>query len=160
MLRVSTQSGAGITDLRALLSGHTSVFTGQSGVGKSSLINALLPAAGARTGALSTATGKGRHTTTTARLFHFPSGGDLIDAPGIRDFGLIHLDRDAIARGFPEFRPYLGHCRFRNCRHRDEPSCALLAAVSTGAISERRLQSYRHLVAAQDEAEAHGRGGR
>ena len=156
VLQASTHSGAGIDGLRRLLADHTSVFTGQSGVGKSSLINALLPAANARTGQLSTATGKGRHTTTTAQLFHFPDGGDLIDAPGIRDFGLIHLDPDAIARGFPEFRPFLGHCKFRDCRHRDEPACALLAAVASGAISERRLHSYRFLVASLADARGAG----
>lgn len=148
LLRCSTTSGDGIAELRRQLVGHTSIFTGQSGVGKSSLINALLPATNAPVGAISQATGKGRHTTTTARLFHFPDGGDLIDSPGIRDFGLWHLDRFEIARGYPEFRPFLGLCKFRDCRHQQDPGCALQDAVLTGAISRRRLDSYHHLVGA------------
>ena len=132
--------------LGAALAGHTSVLVGQSGVGKTSLVNALLPGLGRRTGELSGPGRKGRHTTTTAELHHLVTGGDLIDSPGIREFGLDHLPRDAVAAGFREFRPYLGHCRFRDCRHRDEPGCALLEAVETGAVSSERLASYRHIV--------------
>ncbi|MCB1843952.1 MAG: small ribosomal subunit biogenesis GTPase RsgA, partial [Halioglobus sp.] len=137
----------GTHELRAVLSGHTSVFVGQSGVGKSSLVNRLIPEAALRVGALSETVGKGTHTTTTAHLLHLDCGGTLIDSPGIREFGLWHMDRASIERGFIEFRPLLGHCRFRDCSHTREPDCALLAATERGEISARRMDSYRHIVA-------------
>ncbi len=146
-LCLSADSGEGLDALRGELKDHVSVFVGQSGVGKSSLINALLPEADLRVGALSEMTGKGTHTTTTARLFHFPDGGDLIDSPGIREFGLTHITHDDLLEGFIEFRPFLGHCRFRDCQHVHEPGCALLTAVADGAISEGRMNSYRHILA-------------
>ena len=132
--------------LGVALRNHTSVLVGQSGVGKTSLVNALLPGLQRRTGGLSGPAGKGRHTTTTAELYHLPGGGDLIDSPGIREFGLDHLSREQVAEGFREFRPFLGHCRFRDCRHRDEPGCALLGAVAAGRVSGERLASYRHII--------------
>ncbi len=150
VVTTSCQTEEGLEPLERLLAGHTSVFVGQSGVGKSSLVNALLPEAGLRVGEMSEATGKGRHTTTTARLFHFPAGGQLIDSPGIRDFNLWHLDRDSIAYGFREFRPYLGQCKFRDCKHLDDPGCALTQAVAEGTIEQRRYDSYRHLLQARD----------
>lgn len=146
-LCLSADSGEGLDRLRGELKDHVSVFVGQSGVGKSSLINALLPDADLRVGALSEMTGKGTHTTTTARLFHFPAGGDLIDSPGIREFGLTHISHDDLLEGFIEFRPFLGHCRFRDCQHLHEPGCALLTAVADGAISEGRMNSYRYILA-------------
>ncbi|GMQ53254.1 small ribosomal subunit biogenesis GTPase RsgA [Halopseudomonas aestusnigri] len=145
-LLLSADEGDGLDTLRAELKDHTSVFVGQSGVGKSSLINALLPGQDLRVGALSESTGKGTHTTTTARLFHFPAGGDLIDSPGIREFGLTHISHDELLEGFIEFRPFLGHCRFRDCQHLHEPGCALLQAVEAGAISPIRMSSYRHIL--------------
>lgn len=144
-LCLSADSGNGLDQLREELRGHVNVFVGQSGVGKSSLINALLPDADLRVGALSEMTGKGTHTTTTARLFHFPAGGDLIDSPGIREFGLTHISHADLLEGFIEFRPFLGHCRFRDCQHVHEPGCALLDAVASGAISASRMESYRHI---------------
>lgn len=153
LLAVSSQAG-GPTPLRAALAGHTSVFVGQSGVGKSSLVNTLLPGTDLRVGALSELTDKGTHTTTTARLFHLPSGGSLIDSPGIREFGLWHMRREQVEQGFREFRPHLGHCRFRDCRHRSEPGCALLEAVAGGAVSQRRLESYRRIVASLEDPRA------
>lgn len=133
--------------LEDVLRNKTSVFVGQSGVGKTSLLNVLLPdAAPQRTGALSEGSGKGTHTTTTSRLFHLPAGGQLIDSPGIREFGLGHLTRHAVEGGFREFHPYLDHCRFRDCRHQSEPGCALLAAVEQGRIPAQRLASYRHII--------------
>ena len=146
-LCLSATAGDGLDTLRRELRGHVNVFVGQSGVGKSSLINALLPDADLRVGALSEMTGKGTHTTTTARLFHFPEGGDLIDSPGIREFGLMHISHEDLLDGFIEFRPFLGHCRFRDCQHLHEPGCALLAAVASGAISPGRMNSYRHILA-------------
>ena len=143
VLRAAAHSQHGLDELQDALRDTTSVFVGQSGVGKSSLISALLPGVDIRVGALSQAEAKGRHTTTTARLFHLPAGGDLIDSPGIREFGLGHLSAADIEQGFIEFRPWLGHCRFRDCRHRQEPGCALLTAEAEGRISAARMQSYR-----------------
>ncbi|MBB3048536.1 ribosome biogenesis GTPase [Litorivivens lipolytica] len=147
LLRASSKSGDGLDELKASLSGAISIFVGQSGVGKSSLVNALLPEANTAVGELSHAADKGRHTTTTARLFHFPDGGDLIDSPGIREFGVQNLDRAAVERGFREFQPYIDQCRFRDCRHESEPDCGLRAAYERGEISETRLQSYRQIIA-------------
>lgn len=153
LLEVSAHGGAGMDELRAALDGHVSVFVGQSGVGKSSLVNALLPGVDTRVGDLSTVTGKGTHTTTTARLFHFPGGGDLIDSPGIREFGLGHVSRDDVEAGFIEFRDLLGHCRFRDCKHDREPGCALLQALEDGRIMPQRMASYRHILASMPETD-------
>jgi len=143
VLTVCARTGEGIPSLKVLLDDKTSVFVGQSGVGKSALVNTLLPDANTEEGALSEARDKGRHTTTSARLYHFPEGGDLIDSPGIREFHLEHLDNDTLLTGFIEFRPYLGNCRFRDCRHDREPGCALKNAVEQEDIHPRRMESYR-----------------
>ena len=145
-LQASTQTEHGLDALRAELRERTSVFVGQSGVGKSSLIRALIPGVDIRVGELSSAESKGRHTTTTARLFHLPDGGDLIDSPGIREFGLDHLDRAQIEHGFIEFREWIGRCRFRDCRHQQEPGCALHAAFNEGRISAARMQSFMSIL--------------
>jgi ribosome biogenesis GTPase len=145
-IQVSTTNRSGLDYLAGELRDHISVFVGQSGVGKSSLINALLPDVEQAVSELSAARDKGVHTTTTARLFHFPAGGDLIDSPGIREFGLWHMDRDTVAAGFVEFVDHLGHCRFRDCKHEQDPGCDILAAVDAGQISTQRLQSYRHII--------------
>lgn len=147
LLTVSSKTGAGLAELNQQLKDAISIFVGQSGVGKSSLVNALLPDANTAVGELSHAADKGKHTTTTARLFHFPAGGDLIDSPGIREFGVQNLARAAVERGFREFEPFIARCRFRNCRHESEPGCALLEALETGEISPARLQSYRQIIA-------------
>lgn len=146
VLRASCSESNGLTALHQALDGHTSIFVGQSGVGKSSLVNALLPGVDARVGPLSELRGKGTHTTTTAMLFHLPNGGELIDSPGIREFGLWHMQREEVEQGFREFHPLLGHCRFRDCKHEREPGCALLEAAESGDISARRLDSYRHII--------------
>lgn len=145
LLRTSTKQDS-LGDLAAALADRITVFVGQSGVGKSSLINQLLPDVDLRVGALSESTDKGVHTTTTAQLFHLPCGGKLIDSPGIREFGLWHMTREQVEYGFREFRPYLGHCKFRDCRHEQEPRCAILAANASGDISDSRLNSYRFIV--------------
>jgi ribosome biogenesis GTPase len=146
LLFISTRSTDGLKDLHRQLKSHTSILVGQSGVGKSSLVQALLPDLDIRTGALSRMTGLGRHTTTVTTLYHLPDGGDLIDSPGVRDFNLSPVPVDQLAQGFREFRPYLGQCRFHNCRHVSEPGCALQDAARRGAISPRRLGSYTELV--------------
>ncbi len=146
VLEASTQSMDGLNELKTVLKGRTSVFVGQSGVGKSSLINALLPGVDTKVGELSKGRDKGTHTTTTAKLFHFPDGGDLVDSPGIREFGLWHMEREQVLEGFVEFRPFLGHCKFRDCQHQSEPGCALLAALERGEISQRRLASFEAIA--------------
>lgn len=146
VLLLSACSGLGMDELQKLLHQRTSVVVGQSGVGKSSLVNRLLPDADTAVGSLSELAGKGRHTTTTARLFHFPQGGSLIDSPGIREFGLAHVGLDDIEAGFIEFHEHLGRCRFRDCSHEQEPGCALLAAVEQGQISQDRFTSFKMLV--------------
>lgn len=143
---VSARGGTGIASLAESLRNITTIFTGQSGVGKSSLINALCPASMHTVGKLSDAKAKGIHTTTAARLCHLPQGGIVIDSPGIREFGLWHLNRRQVDAGFIEFRPLLGHCKFRDCSHRHEPGCAILEAVAQGRITEQRLESYRLIV--------------
>jgi ribosome biogenesis GTPase len=147
VLEASCATQDGLNSLMDQLQGKTSVFVGQSGVGKSSLVNALLPDAHLRVGALSEAHDTGTHTTTTAQWLHLPAGGALIDSPGIREFGLWHMEREQVEQGFKEFLPLLGHCKFRDCIHQQEPGCALLGALERGEISERRLQSYRQIVA-------------
>ncbi len=135
----------GLADLQGFLADHTSVFVGQSGVGKSSLINLLIPDLNLQVGEISEANQKGTHTTTTAQLFHFPKGGDLIDSPGIREFGLWHMDKEDILEGFIEFRPFIGHCKFRDCQHKQEPQCAILKAYEDGHINPYRMESYQAL---------------
>ncbi|WP_101758183.1 small ribosomal subunit biogenesis GTPase RsgA [Oceanicoccus sp. KOV_DT_Chl] len=146
VLQASTKSADGLTELKALLKDRTSVFVGQSGVGKSSLVNALLPGVDIKVGELSKAHATGTHTTTTAKLFHFPDGGDLVDSPGIREFGLWHMEREQVLDGFVEFRPFLGSCKFRDCQHQSEPGCALLTALADNKISERRLASFESIA--------------
>jgi ribosome biogenesis GTPase len=142
-LRCSSKAGDGLDQLQTHLRGATAIFVGQSGVGKSALVNALLPGAAAAEGSLSDAEDKGRHTTTSARLFHLPGGGRLIDSPGIREFGLGHIEPRQVLEGFVEFREWLGACRFRDCAHDTEAGCALRAALDAGRIDPRRMQSYR-----------------
>lgn len=144
-LFMSTRSGHGLSAIRGQLKDHTSLLVGQSGVGKSSLIKALLPDRSIRIRALSKATGHGTHTTTSSTLYPLPDGGHLIDTPGVRSFELGDLSPDDLELGFPEFAPYLGHCQFSNCSHTVEPACALREAVVQGDIDERRLVSYQQI---------------
>lgn len=144
----SNRNADGLTALHRHLNGHTSILVGQSGVGKSSLVQSLLPDIDIRTGSLSRVTGLGRHTTTVAMLYHVPGGGDLIDSPGVRDFTLDRVEPGQIEKGFREFAPYLGRCRFHNCRHLSEPGCVVQSAVRDGAISKLRYENYRTTVEA------------
>lgn len=133
-------------DLRPHLQGRTSVLVGQSGMGKSTLVNALIPEARAATREISQALDSGKHTTTHATLYHLDADSHLIDSPGLQEFGLGHLGRGEIEYAFREFRPYLGQCRFRDCRHDREPDCALRPAVEAGTVDQSRFASYRRLV--------------
>lgn len=143
---VSAKLGIGMQALKAVLAEGTSVFVGQSGVGKSSLVQTLLPAETIKIGKLSSAVRKGRHTTTHATFYHFDFGGHCIDSPGIREFGLWHMSPHQVAEGFIEFRKHIEQCRFRNCRHESEPGCMLQKALAEGAINPRRFASYRSIV--------------
>lgn len=151
VLEASSSSEQGLSLLKEKLKNRISVFVGQSGVGKSSLINMLLPGVDLKVGELSAQTKKGKHTTTTARLFHFPDGGDLIDSPGIREFGLWHIEPDQVIEGFKELRSVSGMCQFRDCKHEKEPGCALKNAVEDGTISTQRWNSYKHIVCSIEE---------
>jgi ribosome biogenesis GTPase / thiamine phosphate phosphatase len=135
-----------VTPLLPYLQGQVSVLVGQSGMGKSSLINALLPDADTATREVSESLDSGKHTTTYARLYHLNADSHIIDSPGLQEFGLAHLKPEEIDHAFIEFRPYLGNCRFNNCRHVSEPDCAVLEAVAAGKISNRRLATYRKML--------------
>lgn len=151
VLMVSSHAKAGLAELEAALTDRISIFAGQSGVGKSSLLNALLglDAAAATaivTNDVSDVSGLGQHTTTASRLYHFPHGGDVIDSPGVREFGLWHLEPEQITRGFVEFREFLGSCKFRDCKHGSDPGCAIRAAVEAGQIDISRFDNYHRIL--------------
>ena len=137
----------GVDALRPHLAGQRSVLVGESGMGKSTILNQLVPQAEALTREVSAALGTGRHTTSHARLYHLDTTSDIIDTPGVQAFGVHHLGVEELAAAFIEFRPHLGQCRFRNCRHLEEPGCALAAAADAGAITPRRFAAYRRLAA-------------
>lgn len=153
----STLSGTGIASLQQRLAGATSALVGQSGAGKSSLTNRLVPGVEAAVDAVSRASETGRHTTTTSSLYGLPSGGELVDSPGVRDFSPpIPLPRE-IATGFREIAALARDCRFRDCLHLREPGCAVSTACAEGRIAQRRLASYRRLVQIADRFAARGR---
>ncbi len=131
--------------LRSLLAGQTSVLVGQSGMGKSTLVNALIPDANARTREISEALDSGKHTTTHATLYRIDEKTALIDSPGLQEFGLHHLSNSELEHGFRELREFVGQCRFRNCRHDKEPGCAIREAVESGQIDAGRYASFRAL---------------
>lgn len=134
--------------LLPLLKGKCSLLLGQSAMGKSTLLNALVPDAQAHTQEHSQALGAGKHTTTSTRLYHLPNkGGDIIDSPGFQAFGLFHLDAADIVRGFPEFLSGIEHCRFYNCTHRHEPGCGVLANLERGEITPERHELYKRILA-------------
>jgi len=146
VVHVSCKSAPGVDALLPLLHGVTSILVGQSGVGKSSLANRLVPDLEAQTGALSRSTGKGTHTTTTTIMYSIPGGGRLIDSPGVWEYGLWDLTAQELCAGFPEFMPFLGSCRFNDCSHNGEPGCAVEKAVGDGRIRSWRYESYRRLL--------------
>jgi len=146
LLRTCAETGSGVQELRALLLGRSSVFAGPSGAGKSSLVNAALPGVALRTGEISRHSGKGRHTTTSAQLVRIPGDrGHVVDTPGIKEFGLVGVERRELALNFPEF-PVPDQCRFLDCVHEDEPGCAVRAAVADGTVARSRHDSYLTLL--------------
>jgi ribosome biogenesis GTPase len=146
VLAISVRDGGCLADLRRRLEGETSILVGQSGVGKSSLVKVLLPDKDIQIGRLSKATGLGRHTTSTATCYRLPGGGRLIDSPGVRSFRLGSIGVAELEKGFRELAPFLGHCRFTDCRHDQEPGCALKQAVSDGLIHPERLATFMHMT--------------
>lgn len=144
---VELSAKASVDPLVPRLLGQTTVMIGQSGMGKSTVINALFPQANARTDEISRFLDSGRHTTTHTRLYRMADGSALIDTPGVQEFGLAHVNRADVAGVMPDFRPFLGGCRFNNCRHLTEPGCAVTDAVRNGAIDARRYEIYTRIIA-------------
>ncbi|HUK65161.1 MAG TPA: ribosome small subunit-dependent GTPase A [Dongiaceae bacterium] len=142
---VSARTGEGVGALRSTLRGRCTLFAGHSGVGKSSLLNALEPGFELLAGQVNEKTGKGRHTTTAVTLLRPEPDIELIDTPGVRAFGLWGIEPESLERAWPELAPYLGHCRFGDCTHVSEPGCAVRAAVADGHVATRRYESFLKL---------------
>jgi ribosome biogenesis GTPase len=147
VLVTSAKTGFGLAELHRQLTGRASLLTGPTGVGKSSLLNAMLPGLTLRTREVSPRSGTGRHTTVAAEMHPLGAGGFVVDTPGLRDVGLWGLTAPEVGAAFPEFTPYRDGCRFDNCRHRDEPGCAVTDAVERGALVRTRYESYLRLLA-------------
>lgn len=144
---LSARDGRGVDAVREACRARRSLFVGHSGVGKSTLLSALMPGADLLVGDVNEKTGKGRHTTTAAALFRLADGTELIDTPGVRVFALWGVDAETLVEYYPELSPYRGRCRFGDCRHDREPGCAVRAAHASGAVGERRWQSFLKLRA-------------
>jgi ribosome biogenesis GTPase len=142
---LSLSAKENISTLRPYLQGESSILVGQSGMGKSTIINALLPSEDVRTREVSHVLDSGKHTTTAAHLYHLDENSQLIDSPGLQEFGLHHLSTDELEHAFIEFRPYLGKCRFNNCKHLQEPDCAIIEAMIANKITPERLAIYKML---------------
>jgi ribosome biogenesis GTPase len=155
----SVPNRQGMEDLRRLLENQASVLSGPTGVGKSSLLNALQPGLRLRTAAVSKRARSGRHTTVSAEMHRFGQGGFVVDSPGLRDIGLWGLEPREVAAAFPEFAQWTADCRFDNCRHLQEPGCAIVEAVTRGDLATSRLESYRQMLSeAQQAARPWARG--
>ena len=150
VFEVSCENNHGMESIRAALKGKTSIFAGQSGVGKSSMINTLMPEIHAKVGALSQHVVKGRHTTTTSTMFELEGDGYLIDSPGIREFHLSHLEKSQIFAGYKELQPLLGQCQFRDCNHQQEPGCAVQELLQTDTMAETRKTSLSYILNSLD----------
>ena len=143
---LSVKNKTNLEKLKKSLVDRSHIFLGQSGVGKSSLINSLIPDLDLRVNEISTKSKLGKHTTTNTTIYHIPSGGDLIDSPGIREFQLDDLTEKQIVNGFREFKSLIGKCRFRNCQHINEPNCAIKKAIESGHINSSRYESYLNIL--------------
>ena len=150
VLLVSALNGSGISELINQCKNKTSLFSGHSGVGKSTLVNQIIPGIQLRTTAVSEASSKGVHTTTFAEMHRIPTGGFIIDSPGIRELGIVQLEKEEISHYFPEMRDLLNQCRFNNCNHVNEPGCAIKKAVDENKISLIRYESYLSILANED----------
>ena len=153
VIQVSAHQADTLAELEQTLIDKNSIFVGQSGVGKSSLVKALIPEKDIKVGDLSHSEAKGRHTTTHSQLFHFPKGGAFIDSPGIREFGLWHIEKEDVIEGFPELKEAASECKFRNCSHNKEPGCAIKAALKNALISEERFKNYQQIINTLSEVE-------
>ena len=151
VIYTSTKGSPGVRDLRRAMEGKFSVIVGASGVGKSSLLNAIQPGLGLRVGEVGKKSEKGKHTTTLVELFPLDFGGEVADTPGIREVGLWGIETEDLEHYFPEMEPYLGNCQYNDCSHLGEPGCAVIEAVNAGTISPVRHRSYVALRTASDE---------
>ena len=147
---ISAKKNTAIPTLLSITDNKTNIVVGQSGVGKSSIVNAILPNMPAITNAISESSNKGKHTTTTAYLYKIPNNGKLIDSPGIREFGLWNIEKEALSKGFTDIREISENCKFRNCLHQSEPGCAVIKAVEQGKINNKRYQSYLSIFESLD----------
>ena len=147
VVETSAIKSTGLDELQSMLADATSILVGLSGVGKSSLVKDLLPDIDIRIGEISEASKEGKHTTTVSTLYALPTGGHLIDSPGVRDFSPINLDKEQILNGFIELKPYRGKCKFANCSHTHEPGCAITEAVEEGKVNLQRVNSFRKMLA-------------
>ena len=150
-LRVSAETGQGIAEMKSALKDGIYLLSGHSGVGKSTIINRLVPGLELKTADVSESHSKGRHTTTFAEMFSVPGGGFIIDTPGIKGFGLVALQKETLNHQFPEFFELLMGCKFNNCVHTDEPGCAVRKALEEGEVSEERYGNYVEMYAGFDE---------
>ncbi|MDF2529570.1 MAG: rsgA [Gammaproteobacteria bacterium] len=146
LILASNKSAQGLIALKQAMQGKNSILVGQSGVGKSSLINSLIKSSKAKVGEISDANKKGKHTTAASYLYHLQEGGSVIDSPGVREFGIWETEAHNIIKGFKEFKPLIGHCKFRDCKHKNTQGCAIEAAVKSGQIHSERLQSYFRII--------------
>ncbi len=145
LYRVSAKENSGLDNLKEALKDQVSMLAGQSGVGKSSLTNTIIPDKTLKTNTISATTKHGRHTTTAATLYHLPEGGDLIDSPGVAIFGLAGLSEYQLANGYREFQPYIDQCQFNDCRHLKDKGCAIVAALENGEITSTRYDRFLKL---------------
>lgn len=150
VIQISAKQQPSLDKLTAILNNKTSILVGQSGVGKSTIIKHLLPHEQIEIGALSEGSGKGKHTTTVSRLYHLADSGNIIDSPGVRDFGLGEISKQDLLYGFIEFRELIGTCKFKNCTHINEPGCSIIHALERGDIAQSRYDSYRQLFSSRE----------
>jgi ribosome biogenesis GTPase len=151
VLLVSAEKQEGLAELNTVLKDKTTLLSGHSGVGKSSLLNVLFPGMNRKTQDVSGWSGKGQHTTTFAEMFDLPQGGKIIDTPGMREFGIVDLSKQELSHYFPEMKNRIQNCQFNNCLHSNEPGCAIKDAVNQGLIHEDRYVSYRTILDSFDE---------